>query len=196
MNKPSLKINSQRGYTLLFAVIVSVLVLSIAAFILSVSRKQAILASSARDSVYAFYAADSGLECAVENLDALATTTDPITNLTSGTIYCGNKEISVTYDPTNSPIDDTRIFSAGTSTYVMSNNTDLAVSQTQSGLASCASTTVTYVYDTPANGAAATSTLVRVMSRGYNIGWDSVAKNCNITGPRKLERALQFTQER
>ncbi len=48
---------------------VSSLVLAIAAFILSVSRKQFILASEARDSTVAFYAADSGIECAIETYE-------------------------------------------------------------------------------------------------------------------------------
>jgi len=115
MNKISLKINSQKGYTLLFAVIVSVLVLSIAAFILSVSRKEAILASSARDSIYAFYAADSGLECAVENLNVLATSTYHNT-----TFNCGGNTITF-YPP--SPVCDINgnDSCSGTSTFSMPN---------------------------------------------------------------------------
>ena len=101
---------SSKGYTLLFAVIVSVLVLSIAAFILSVSRKQFILSSSARDSIYAFYAADSGLECAVENLTALATTTNA-----PAPISCGGQSITFSH------IDNAGI--AGTSTFSMRTGT-------------------------------------------------------------------------
>ena len=59
------KANS-KGYTLLFAIIVSTVVLSVAAFILTISRKQFLLASASRDSTVAFYAADSGIECAME----------------------------------------------------------------------------------------------------------------------------------
>lgn len=56
-----------KGYTLLFAIIVASVVLSIAAFILSVSRKDFILSSMARDSIYSIYAADSAMQCAVES---------------------------------------------------------------------------------------------------------------------------------
>ena len=53
-----------KGYTLLFAVLVSSLVLSVGISILNISKKEFLLASSARESTTAFYAADSGLECA------------------------------------------------------------------------------------------------------------------------------------
>ena len=183
------KFNSQKGYTLLVAVIVSVLVLSIAAFILSVSRKEAILASSARDSIYAFYAADSGLECAVENLTSLATSTYSPTP----SISCGG--IPINFISGNPGMGgSSQIF--GTSTFSMSNSgTYSLTNKYQSGISSCASTSVAYVY-TPGNfnnNGLATSTTVVVTVRGYNIGWDGVG-TCSVTGPRKVERALQYTQ--
>jgi hypothetical protein len=54
-----------KGYTLLFSVIVASVVLSISAFILSTARKQFIIASAAHDSMIAVYAADSGIQCAL-----------------------------------------------------------------------------------------------------------------------------------
>jgi hypothetical protein len=59
------KLYNNRGYTLLFAALTAALVLGVAVFILSVSRKQYILASTARDSMFSIYAADSGIECLV-----------------------------------------------------------------------------------------------------------------------------------
>ncbi len=59
--------HTQRGYTLLFAVITAALVLGVAAFIVGVARKQYIIAATTRDSVYALYAADSGIECIAES---------------------------------------------------------------------------------------------------------------------------------
>lgn len=56
----------QNGYTLFFAIITSTIVLGVAVFILSISRGQYLLASTARESTIAFYAADSGFECAVK----------------------------------------------------------------------------------------------------------------------------------
>jgi len=59
-------LQGNKGYTLLFSIIVASVVLSMAAFILSVSRKQFILTSAARDSTIAIYAADSGMQCITE----------------------------------------------------------------------------------------------------------------------------------
>jgi len=61
-----IKKNTHKGYTLLFAVLTAVLVLGIAAFVAGVARKQYIISSTARDSVYSLYAADSGIECVVQ----------------------------------------------------------------------------------------------------------------------------------
>jgi hypothetical protein len=72
-----LKMN--KGYTLLFAVLTASLVLGVAAFIVGIARKQYILSSSARDSTYAFYSADSGLECLEKTaLDGSLATTSSI----------------------------------------------------------------------------------------------------------------------
>lgn len=85
--------SKQSGYTLLFAIIVSSVVLSIAAFILSVSRKQIVLSSVTRDSTLAIYAADSAIQCLVASYyeGNLATTTKDsngnIVNL-KGQVYC------------------------------------------------------------------------------------------------------------
>ena len=53
------------GYTFLFAVLVSSLVLAIGIAILNVSKKEFLLATSARDSSSAFYASDGGIECSL-----------------------------------------------------------------------------------------------------------------------------------
>ncbi|MDD5165700.1 MAG: hypothetical protein PHG25_04185 [Candidatus Pacebacteria bacterium] len=171
---------TQKGYTLLFAVIVSVLVLSIAAFILSVSRKQAILSASARDSVYAFYAADSGLECGIENLTGLTST-----NPTAPVSCANNANMTVTYESGGA--------TAGTSTFNMLTGTgsDLNAQKTQSGAGSCAIVKVAFVVVT--NGSV-TSTTTTVLSRGYNIGWNTSNSTCSLTGPRKVERAILYTQ--
>ncbi len=70
--------NNQKGYTLLFAVLTASLVLGVAVFILSISRGQFLLASAARESTYAIYAADSGIECAAKAVnDTEVSTTSP-----------------------------------------------------------------------------------------------------------------------
>ncbi len=57
--------NTKKGFTLLFAVLVSVLILAVGASIINLSIKQIILSGSSRESQYAFYAANTGIECAL-----------------------------------------------------------------------------------------------------------------------------------
>jgi Tfp pilus assembly protein PilX len=168
---PTLK--SNKGYTLLFAVIVSVLVLSISTFILSVSRKQLILSSSARDSVYAFYAADSGLECALLNLTKLASST-PVSS-----IPCDGVSQTVVQLPSSDDV-------YGMTTFHMYTGNYSGAQQVISGATSCAIVQTTYTK----TGVMKTTTVV-VESRGYNIGWNGT--DCSATGPRKVERALKYT---
>jgi type II secretory pathway pseudopilin PulG len=53
------------GFTLLTSIILSSVVLSLGLALLDVAYKQLILASSAKQSQHAFYAADAALECAL-----------------------------------------------------------------------------------------------------------------------------------
>lgn len=62
--KKKFKIQKEKGFTLLFAVLVSSLVISIGATIMSIALRQTILSSTSRESQYAFYAANTILECA------------------------------------------------------------------------------------------------------------------------------------
>ncbi len=55
----------EKGFTLLFAILVSVMVLAVGASIINISLKQIILSGSGRESQFAFYAANTGLECAL-----------------------------------------------------------------------------------------------------------------------------------
>jgi len=54
-----------KGFTLLLAALVASIVLSIGAAIFSIALKQVSLASTGKNSQFAFYAADSGAECAL-----------------------------------------------------------------------------------------------------------------------------------
>lgn len=54
-----------RGFTILFAVLVSSLVLALGIGIANITLKEIILSGTGRDSQFAFYAADTGTECAL-----------------------------------------------------------------------------------------------------------------------------------
>ena len=56
---------SDKGFTLLLASLIASIVLAIGISIFSIAHKQLILSSIGRDSQFAFYAADTGAECAL-----------------------------------------------------------------------------------------------------------------------------------
>jgi len=83
----------QRGFTLLIAVILSSVSLALALALLDVAYKQVTLALLAKQSQYAFAAADSALECALywdQKRDAFNYTTA----LGSGSITCATLPLS------------------------------------------------------------------------------------------------------
>ncbi len=85
------------GYTMLFAVLVSTVLLSIGIFILNVSKKEVLLSSIGRESALAFYAADGGVECAHYHNTANPSlfNVGPNGSTLAGTISCGNLSITI-----------------------------------------------------------------------------------------------------
>lgn len=72
--------SGERGFTLLLASLVSSVVLTLGISIFQIAYKQVILSSTGRDSQFAFYAADTGAECALYwdfRHDYFGTTTPP-----------------------------------------------------------------------------------------------------------------------
>ncbi len=59
------RLRTQRGFTLLLAALVASIVLALGSSIFLIARKQVTLSSLGRDSQFAFYAADTGAECAL-----------------------------------------------------------------------------------------------------------------------------------
>lgn len=55
----------EKGFVILFTVLIASIVLAIALGIASVSFREVLLSSTARDGEYAFFAADTGAECAL-----------------------------------------------------------------------------------------------------------------------------------
>ena len=79
-------ITTQKGFAMLFTVLIISLILSIAIGISNLTLRQSILSSLAKDSGIAFYQADAAVECGMfqdtESNFPLGTTvgTDPLTN--------------------------------------------------------------------------------------------------------------------
>ncbi len=168
-------LKNNKGYTLLFAVLVSSVVLSIGISILSISKKEFLLASSARESTTAFYAADSGIECAIFNDNNISTTSYS----THNNIYCLGQTMD-TYlgsDPGNSP-----------AVY----NFNMSLAESSAYNAPCLKLKITKDYF-DSNDGLGPIPRTRIESRGYNMGWDNVGKTCSVGSPRRVERGISYT---
>lgn len=105
-----------RGFTLLMAVLVSGILLSLGFAIYNIVSKELILTSSGRESQFAFYAADSGIECALYwDYQRSAFSTSSPTQPECGGSPVGGYEVS---------------FDAGSGTYTTTFNFSLGESET------------------------------------------------------------------
>lgn len=157
----------KKAYTLLFAALTAAVVLGVAVFISSVSRKQFILASTARDSLFAIYNADSGIECAITNWVSILPPDGDSFN-------CNGQIIDVEFN--SSPMANPP---AGWGQAIESIPAKISFGP-QRG---CALVSFIVSQD---------QTKTAIISRGYNLG---DATNCPMIGPRTVERAMQLTYE-
>lgn len=176
-------INKQNGYTLLFSIIVASVVLSIAAFILSVSRKQFILSSVSRDSTRAIYAADSAMQCAIG-----AFWNGQLDILNGATVYCNGYDTTGTFVEADNvdPLYGIRIGGDdgnGQPYKVYEITTPLSFGFNND---TCAFVTMIRGFDT---GPLANQKIV-IESRGYN---DQFSAPCTAgkNNPRTVERAVR-----
>jgi len=194
-------ISSNKGYTLLFAVLTAAVVLGVAAFIIDISRKQYILAAAARESTYAIYAADSGIECGADLVtnglfgSTSGKRTDDITVPNGGTIFCAgsggialqpvdvsliNRPISGLYDGkhNNAPNAVQNSIRQWTANMALPDN-------------ECASVTFT----TGSLSATADQPAIAIDARGYNIcKSNGVSEGPDTSNPNVVERALRLTK--
>ncbi|MDE2037758.1 MAG: hypothetical protein KGI69_00840 [Patescibacteria group bacterium] len=181
-----LRPNRSDGYTLLFAVLTAALVLGVAVFILDVSRKQYELSVSARDSMYSFYAADSGIECVAEyggtnspNGDIYSSSTPP------ASVACGLS--TVTSFPWTHVSDSSHAKYAN-DTY--NNGYDETTFNIGFSGGTCAAVTIDEYYDSSLNY------YDNILSSGYNkcvANGGAVADQPDTSDPTIVERALQLS---
>jgi hypothetical protein len=182
--------SDRRGYTLLFAVLTAALALGVAVFIMDVTRKQYELAVASRNSIYSFYAADSGIECAVN----ASNWTTAFSSTTGGTLSCDGAQAAlssvsspqispsglVVADPGNPSGNPIRQWIVSIPlTYTVNSLT----------IRECAAITFTTGWST-SNSQAITVT----DSRGYNLCTSAVPPVPNSTNPETVERALRLSQ--
>lgn len=97
--------SQEKGFVILFAILISSVILLISAGILSISQKEVVLSSYSRESQKALFAADGGLECALfydvnppVNNDGEKKTLFPVDGTgTDTTIDCSGASVDVYY---------------------------------------------------------------------------------------------------
>jgi len=164
------------GYTLLFAMIVASIVLALGVSLLTTSRKEFALTSSAGQSSSALYAADGAIACAEywdTNTTAFSTTSPSPSAITCSYNDAMASPSQITHAVT---VSSCVAGSDCVFTFFTPFSTDGVTNL------SCAAVTVDKNY--------ATTTII---SRGYNIGWDSGNGTCDTVSPKKVERAIQLT---
>ena len=181
----------QKGFTLLFSVLVSTLIISISATVISIALRQTIISGTSRESQFAFYATNTVLECAfywdVVGVEGATTgvvfpassetrisgaETDDITcaggNITTGNGFdsaFANKSWETSADETTIFIeikDETGSFIPGAASGVFARPV-------------CAQATISK----SESGGVITTT---ISAKGYN--------TCDLTSPRAVERGL------
>ena len=181
---------TKSGYTLLFAVLIASLVLGVATFILGIARKQYILSSATRDSMYSFYAADSGIECIAKNSNAAFFYDMTV----SSSIDCGgqNRVMVDTASPPPLQISGPYyIYTLHTTLGFAADGTDPTNANNRWG---CADVTIVQTFDGIANGSSNLKQSV-TNSRGYNICDYSLATGVYTpqNSPRTVERYLAWS---
>jgi hypothetical protein len=173
--------SKQSGYTLLFAVLVSVLVLGVAVFISGIARKQYILSSTALDSMYSFYAADSGIECVAASGVPSSTAPMAITCNTQSQTPSYSTITGVLYSDQNPASQVSEATNVNFGFYPQGHPTSLT---------GCTVIKID-VYQNTAGGWSDV-----VQSRGYNLCTSSSGSyGPNTSSPRTVERALQLNTE-
>jgi len=108
---------TKRAFTLLLAVLVSSILLALGLSIFNIASKQVILSSVGRDSQYAFFAADTGIECALywDFQQTAFNQGSAIADITcgSGTVPPGNGTARLTKTTVGNVITTTFSFSLG-----------------------------------------------------------------------------------
>ncbi len=155
---------SPRGITLLIAVILSTVVLSVALALLDITYKQVLLASSAKQSQFAFYNADSVMECALYWDQQKAAFSYTESSYISNGITCSNQTIV----PSLTPNSSSQVGSTRTTTFFL---------PCAGGDASRIQGQVTVVK--------ASSGATSIFATGYS--------TCDASDPRRIERGLKVS---
>jgi Tfp pilus assembly protein PilX len=166
---------NKKGFTLLFAVLVSTLVLAVGSSVISMALRQIVLSGVGRDSQFAFYASNTGIECALYwDLNGGVTFATSSQSSTPSNVDCANNNASV--EVTDSDVD------FATSKFTLEfegvgNNSEVNDYDPEY----CVDVFVTKTLDTSGSRDRITTDS---LSREYN--------TCDENNPRRIERGLEL----
>jgi hypothetical protein len=176
--------NRHRGYTLLFAVLFSSLLLAIGISILFISKKEVELSSGGRESQFAFYAADAGIECALyyDVIKGAFSTSSPGvlgSPAFSDPIFCNGDAVTSAADFSVEFLPETTPSPFPNPTY--SGDPIIGTTKFRMSFSEgyCADVSVTKEDD---DNDAATLPFTIIRAHGYN--------TCDMDDPRRVERTL------
>ncbi len=160
-----------KGFALLFAVLISSVLLSIGLSIFNLTLKELILSSSGRESQFAFYAADTGAECALywdsKGTDIFAVNSNPRTPNPASPDCVGQAITIDNFVGARTPTSATTRFNV-----VIPNLDYLGNPAPYCAIVTISKTDVGGIIETD------------IDSRGYNT-------DCASTDPNRVERGLQ-----
>lgn len=161
---------SRSGFVILFAVVISSIILSITLGVANIAFREAKFGTSARETNYSFFAADSGIECALFN--DRPPTAFPLPGTPTAVACASGLPTFTSLDPIGDPDGD----DGGTYTFFV---TELGFTQTN-----CARVTVKKTK-------VGTDILTTTIAKGYNTGGEN--SNCSSTSPSRIEREIKVT---
>ena len=95
--KKDVSLQNRRGFTLLLASLVASLLLGVSIGIFNIVFKELLLTSSSKESQNAFYASDTGIECALYHDFKNRNFATSVPSSPSGTINCDSQNIAATW---------------------------------------------------------------------------------------------------
>jgi len=163
MNTDHMKKNA-RGFTLLLAVLISSILIALGGSLFDIVSKEILLSSAGRESQFAFYAADTGVECALywDGKGMFSSSTPPTTG---NPIMCGGMTV-----------------------------TDFQYTPDTPGDAYTYTATFSFEYDGVLTNPCTTVQVVRAYRPAPQTSINSYGHNtCVLSSPTRLERAIRVT---
>jgi hypothetical protein len=160
-----------KGFTLLVAIVVTASLLLVSFMVVNLAFKQLLISDANEESQYAFYNADSGVDCAVY-WDLLDPALSRFATTTTGTIACNGQTGITTGSQTTIPTTPSTSLIGGGGN---GNPTSIFYLTFTKG---CVIVRVTKSYS-------GNTLITTIDSRGYN--------TCSVTAPRRFERGVTLT---